>query len=55
MLDRYEVLFNKLEAVVSSLEQEQIQKSIGMTKSSNKSPDERAILRDLMKKLIQNK
>ena len=54
-LDRYEALFNNLEAVVWSLEEEQIKSGVGMTSTSNESPDERQILKDVVKKIIQDK
>ena len=55
ILDLYEILFNKLEAVVSSLEEEQIQKGIGITKGSVECPNERLVREDVMKKLLPSK
>jgi hypothetical protein len=55
-LDRYEVLFKKLEAVVWSLEEAQIKSGVGMTGASHESHEQkRQTLEDIMRKIIQDK
>jgi hypothetical protein len=58
-LEQYEVVYKKLAAVVSSLEEEQIESGVGMTRGqdgkNDSSEQRRQILGDIMKKIIRDK
>jgi hypothetical protein len=58
-LEQYEVVYKKLAAVVSSLEEEEIKSGVGMTRAldgkNDSSGQRRQIMGDIMKRIIRDK
>jgi hypothetical protein len=52
-LERYEIVYKKLKAIVWMLEEAQVQNKVGMTRASHQSPgQDQNILDEIMKKII---
>jgi N-methylhydantoinase A/oxoprolinase/acetone carboxylase beta subunit len=52
-LERYEVVYKKLTAIVRMLEEAQVQSKVGMTRASHVSPEhEQNVLKEIVKKII---